>query len=249
MHIQNDINYKMRGILVDWLLEVHYKFKMHAGSLWLCVNIIDRFLSKEVTMRSKLQLVGVVSLLIACKFEEVSPPEVKDCIYITDYAYDKEEVLRMESRILNSINYNLIVPTGYHFLIRYLNRIRASNLTRFLANYYAERNLQESDILNFKSSLVAASCVYLALLQQVMDLSRKEKRVWNRALEEETSYSEKDLYLCAYQMITNVSEEAITNSKRKLTAAKKKYNTEKCMFVSALDVPTVELLKECYHRR
>ena len=245
--MQNDINYKMRGILIDWLLEVHYKFKMHTSSLWLCVSIIDRFLSKEVMMRSKLQLVGVVSLLIACKFDEVSPPEVKDCIYITDYAYDKEELLRMETRILTTINYNLIVPTGYHFLMRYLNRIRASNLTRFLACYYSERNLQEPDILLFKSSLIAASCVYLALLQQVINLPKRDRRVWNKALEEETSYSERDLFDCAYKMITNVNEEALTNSKRKLVSAKKKYSTEKYLFVSTLDLPDVSLLFERYH--
>ena len=77
----------MRGILVDWLIEVHNKFKLHAQTLWLCVNILDRYLEKVDVQRTKLQLVGVTALLIAAKFEEIYPPEIKDCVYITDFAY------------------------------------------------------------------------------------------------------------------------------------------------------------------
>ena len=45
MESQNDINEKMRRILFDWLIEVHYKFKLRPQSLYLTVNLIDRFLS------------------------------------------------------------------------------------------------------------------------------------------------------------------------------------------------------------
>jgi hypothetical protein len=83
MYKQNDINIKMRSILIDWLVEVHHKFKLQPSTLWLCVNILDRYLEVVPTVRSKLQLVGVSSLLISCKFEEIYPPEVRECVYIT----------------------------------------------------------------------------------------------------------------------------------------------------------------------
>jgi hypothetical protein len=44
MEKQNDINEKMRAILVDWLIEVHLKFKLLPETLFLTVNIIDRYL-------------------------------------------------------------------------------------------------------------------------------------------------------------------------------------------------------------
>ena len=47
MERQEDINDKMRGILIDWLIEVHLKFKLLPESLYLTVNLIDRFLDKE----------------------------------------------------------------------------------------------------------------------------------------------------------------------------------------------------------
>ena len=51
---QTDINEKMRAILVDWLIEVHLKFKLLPETLFLTVNLIDRFLEKQVIQRTKL---------------------------------------------------------------------------------------------------------------------------------------------------------------------------------------------------
>ena len=86
---QKEINDKMRAILVDWLIEVHSKFKLQKETLFLTINIIDRFLEKTIVSKSRLQLVGVTALLIASKYEEIYPPEVKDFVYITDRAYSK----------------------------------------------------------------------------------------------------------------------------------------------------------------
>ena len=94
---QTDINEKMRAILVDWLIEVHYKFKLLPETLFLTVNLIDRYLERNDVVRTKLQLVGVGAMLIASKYEEIYAPEVRDFVYITDKAYTKEEILIMES--------------------------------------------------------------------------------------------------------------------------------------------------------
>lgn len=64
-------------------------------TLFLTVNIIDRFLEKEVVRRKKLQLVGVTAMLLACKYEEVSVPVVEDLVLISDRAYTKGQILEM----------------------------------------------------------------------------------------------------------------------------------------------------------
>jgi len=89
MHNQPDINEKMRAILIDWLVEVHLKFKLVPETLYLTVNLIDRYLEKVPVMREKLQLAGVTAMLIASKYEEIYAPEVQDFVYITDKAYSK----------------------------------------------------------------------------------------------------------------------------------------------------------------
>ena len=96
MSIQEDINEKMRGILIDWLIEVHLKFKLRQETLYLCFQLIDRFLENTNVQRQKLQLVGVTGLMLASKYEEIYPPEVRDYVYICDNAYSREEILQME---------------------------------------------------------------------------------------------------------------------------------------------------------
>ncbi|EPS70926.1 hypothetical protein M569_03835, partial [Genlisea aurea] len=96
---QPEINGKMRAILVDWLIEVHRKFELMPESLYLTVNILDRFLSVKTVSRRELQLVGISSMLIACKYEEIWAPEVNDLVAISDNAYIREQVLKMEKTI------------------------------------------------------------------------------------------------------------------------------------------------------
>lgn len=92
MDNQQFIDERMRSILVDWLVEVHLKFKLVPETLYLMVNLIDRYLAKKEVTRSKLQLVGVTALFIATKYEEIYPPELRDLVYICDRAYSKFEV-------------------------------------------------------------------------------------------------------------------------------------------------------------
>ena len=92
MECQPHINERMRSILVDWLVEVHLKFKLVPETLYLTINLIDRYLEIKEVSRPKLQLVGVTSLLIASKYEEIYPPELRDLVYICDRAYTRSEV-------------------------------------------------------------------------------------------------------------------------------------------------------------
>jgi len=64
----------MRGILVDWVIEVHLRFRLLPETLFLTINIIDRYLEKTIMERVRLQLVAVAALLIASKYEEIYVP-------------------------------------------------------------------------------------------------------------------------------------------------------------------------------
>ena len=163
MYKQEDINTRMRAILVDWLVEVHMKFRLVPETLYLCVSIIDRYCSKVDVLRSKLQLIGVTALLVACKHEEIYPPEVRDCVYITDRAYNRQEVLDMEQDILKVLDWKISRPTAFPFLDRFLCLSNASEMTKHAAAYYLERTLQEHSFLQFRPSVVSASAVILAL--------------------------------------------------------------------------------------
>ena len=159
---QNDINSTMRAILIDWLAVVHTKFRLLPETLYLCVNIIDRYLSRTSIHRRSLQLLGITSLFVACKYEEIYPPEVKDCVYITDRTYSRQDILDMEFNIVKVLEFKMTVPTAYPFLQRFLHITNAPKIVRDLASFYTERMLQEYCMLNFRGSLLACAAVCLA---------------------------------------------------------------------------------------
>ncbi len=163
MERQPDINEKMRAILVDWLVDVHIRFKLLPETLFLTVNIIDRYLEKERVARDRLQLLGVTAMLIASKYEEIYPPEVKDFAYITDHAYTKDEILTMEQKVLHTLEFNLNVPSSQRFLQRFCAVSAADPKTVNLGKYFIELALTEIGMLKYPPSMVAAGGLYAAL--------------------------------------------------------------------------------------
>jgi len=70
-------------------------------------------------------LVGVTAMLIASKYEEIYAPEVRDFVYITDKAYTKEEILKMEYAMLATLDFNITSPSSYRFLERFVKIAKA----------------------------------------------------------------------------------------------------------------------------
>ena len=71
---QTEINSKMRKILIDWLIDVHLKYRLLPETLFIAINLIDRYAQRTTITRRKYQLVGVTCLMIAAKYEEIYPP-------------------------------------------------------------------------------------------------------------------------------------------------------------------------------
>ena len=98
---QREVTEKMRAYLVDWLAEIHYKFKMWTETLYVTVGIIDRYLALTPDFKKEdLQCLGITALHIAGKYEEIYPPELKNLLRATDNAVAKHEIIDMEFSIL-----------------------------------------------------------------------------------------------------------------------------------------------------
>lgn len=149
---QREINDKMRAILVDWLIEVHQKFKLQKETLFIAIKIIDRYLEQQPVNKSRLQLVGVTALLIACKYEEIYPPELKDFVFITDKAYTKEDVLQMEFHILSTLSFDITFPTAHRFLERYMKILGDDQTVSIFAYFFVELALVDIRLLQYPCS-------------------------------------------------------------------------------------------------
>lgn len=228
---QPDITAKMRSILIDWLVAVHQKFRLLQETLYLTVNIIDRFLSAKPVKRHKLQLVGVTAMLVAAKYEEcIEIPRASDFVFITDEAYTREEILQMEALILKVIAFDVTVPSPLAFLARYMSAARAVThiypggdpvsvdiifRAKHLASYLLDLSLQHYDMLGHTASERAATAVYLA-----GKLTGAWQ--WTLTLQHYSEYTERDLEQCAQKLFNVLLAEQ--NAKNKLTAITKKFS-------------------------
>ena len=107
MQNQSEITEKMRAYLIDWLTELHLKFKLWSETLYVTIGIIDKFLQIEPDFKKKdLQCLGITAIHIAGKYEEIYPPELKHLLKVTDNIITKESVLKLENKILQKLDFN-----------------------------------------------------------------------------------------------------------------------------------------------
>jgi cyclin B len=141
---------------------VHLKFRLVPESLFLTVNLIDRYLEKKAVLRQQLQLVGGTAMFLASKYEEIYPPEVKDFVHVTDRAYTKDQLVKTERDMLEVLSFNVTVPSAWRFLERFCHLAGATEQTEALARYLLELSLVEYHMLRYKPSLQAAAALFLA---------------------------------------------------------------------------------------
>ncbi|KAL4137290.1 hypothetical protein PRIC2_000812 [Phytophthora ramorum] len=227
---QSDITAKMRAILVDWLVDVHYKYGLLPQTLHIAVLLLDRYLEKSLTVeRQRLQLVGVSAMFIAAKYEEIYPPEAVDFVKITDNAYTREQVFQMEAKMLAAVGYRVTFPTAFQFMKRFLKASRTcDDRVEHFAHYVIDRSLQEYKLIKYLPSTIAASAVHIARTQM------RDSPAWSSTLEHHSSYSERSLMPCIDEL-----KEILWNTQNgvgkmaKLSAARRKFSKERFMSVAA----------------
>ncbi|KAE8396526.1 cyclin-like protein [Aspergillus alliaceus] len=183
---QPDLEWKMRGILVDWLIEVHTRFRLLPETLFLAVNIIDRFLSAEVVALDRLQLVGVAAMFIASKYEEVLSPHVANFSHVADETFSDKEILDAERHILATLEYNMSYPNPMNFLRRISKADNYDIQTRTLGKYLMEISLLDHRFMAYRQSHVGAAAMYLARLIL-------ERGPWDATLAYYAGYDEKEI--------------------------------------------------------
>ncbi|CAK7346930.1 unnamed protein product [Dovyalis caffra] len=226
--IQKDINASMRAILVDWLVEVAEEYRLVPDTLYLTVNYIDRYLSGNVMNRQRLQLLGIACMMVAAKYEEICAPQVEEFCYITDNTYFRDEVLEMESTVLNYLKFEMTAPTAKCFLRRFVRAAQGidevpSMQLECLANYIAELSLLEYTMLCYAPSLVAASAIFLAKF-----ILLPSKRPWNSTLQHYTLYEPVDLCDCVKDLLRLY----FGSHNSTLPAIREKYSQHKYKFVA-----------------
>ena len=226
MSTHKDMNESMRIVLLDWLLDIHYRFKMFPSTLFIAVSIIDRYLAGNEISRSKLQLVGATALFIAAKYEETyEVPELSEMVRLCAKVYTKHEFLEMESVILRFLDFDLIVDSSYKFLEPLSKIDQMENKYFFLSRYILELSLFDLKTYKYKPSLLAASAIYLT------NKLKKKARCWSPDLEEHCGYTEQDIRPCAKELLLILERASVDPL---LKSIKKKFSSASYCEVSKL---------------
>jgi G2/mitotic-specific cyclin 3/4 len=162
MDLQAEIQWSMRSVLMDWLVQVHNRFTLLPETLFLSVNYVDRFLSAKVVSLGKLQLVGATALFLAAKYEEINCPSVQEIVYMVDGAYTIDEVLKAERFMLSMLQFELGWPGPMSFLRRVSKADDYDVETRTLAKYFLEITIMDERFVGCTPSLLAAGAHCLA---------------------------------------------------------------------------------------
>ncbi|ODV91742.1 hypothetical protein CANCADRAFT_30077 [Tortispora caseinolytica NRRL Y-17796] len=159
---QTEVNQDMRNILVDWLVEVHTSFRLMPETLYLALNIFDRFLTLKQVKIDRLQLIGATCLFIAAKYEEIFPPVAEAFVFVGDGVFRPEDLHEAEILILNCLDYSMSYPNPMNFLRR-ISKADSSHMeTRTIAKYLLELTAVSDKFHGIEPSLCAATAMFLS---------------------------------------------------------------------------------------
>lgn len=158
MSYQKDLRWAMRTVLVDWIIDVHYKLGLMPETLYLSVNLIDRFLSVRVVTISKLQLVGISGLLIASKYQEIVSPSIETFVVLTDRSFCESDILRAEKYMLHCLDYRI----GSSSPLYWVRACTSHKEALRLGTVILDLAFLDEVFLRFRFSILGCSVSYIA---------------------------------------------------------------------------------------
>jgi len=178
------ITERMRTRMADWMIEVLSNYHCDEATYFESINLMDRYfkecdIRKQILQPSELHLIGVTSMFIASKYQDIYPLRLK--IVQDKIAHNKltcQEIKDKEEEITRYLNYNIGLPTMWDFINLFLEEIFYINCNKhqiknqiLLDTYYQDIITDEDDdlgdLINSKYTknmlnLLKYVCIYLA---------------------------------------------------------------------------------------
>lgn len=164
MDAQPELRWFMRPYLVDFIVEIHQTFRLRPETLFLTMNIVDRYVSKRIVYKRHYQLVGCAALLIASKFEDAKDrvPTVTELAQMCCNAYEESAFTQMEGHVLSTIGWVLGFPTPEAWLrLSFLHQPQDQK-TMSVARFLVEATLFQRDFIGVVPSQLADGALFLA---------------------------------------------------------------------------------------
>jgi hypothetical protein len=253
MNAQRELNAVLRGMMVDWLVKVHSTFRLRSATLHLAIQLLDRFLAKTQVPRRLFELVAIVTLFIASKFEDVSrknlsepqkdllraigvrrpmevqPLQTADIFYVTSNRYRQDDIYTIERTILATLGFQLTFPTAAHFSEILQKANDCDSTHAHLSNYFIELSLTDLRMVRYAPSLLVSA----SLLLSNHLLERPER--WPVHMVQQSRYEERTLMPCAEEiaLLVDAAPSALLQAVRKKYSLPQYHEVSRMSFLQA----------------
>ena len=157
------INEKHRAVVIEWLSYIVHYFSQSNETLFMSINIMDRYISKKRITLNIYQLVAISSYLIASKYEDTFTPSIDDLIYISKNIYNHNDITAMEKDILDTLNFDIFSVSSYQFFSSFYLISNINNKILFcLGHLILEICLLNIEIMSCEQSLLAIGSLLIA---------------------------------------------------------------------------------------
>ncbi|KAF5254269.1 hypothetical protein FANTH_933 [Fusarium anthophilum] len=179
--MQREIQWTMRPYLIDFLIEAHGAFGLLPETLFLTVNLLDRYCSKRVVYKQYYQLVGCAALLIAAKYGDKKGrvPQIHELNNMCCGLYDASMFTQMEIHILNTLDWIIGHPTVDFFSQLMVAEEGGDEEVAHMAAYLCEIALYHRDFVSTKPSVMARSSLTIA--RAILGRSEVNNGDWDQA--------------------------------------------------------------------
>jgi len=223
---QTEITPRHRAFLVDWMCRLNYTTQIATESLYRAVGIVDRAIRRTQMSPHRLTLVGAAAMLIASKIEDTVPMPVADACAVADNAFSPQDLLRMETQLINLVEFDTEFPTPLFFLTIFLKLNGRTQETMLLARYLCELCMTAPEFVGARASAIAATA-----LMMTRTLAGDEP--WTEALAGYTRYGFEDL--CGYGK--TVHRMLLDRNRKESEFMRRKYASEPFCNVAGVPVP------------
>lgn len=112
MNPEAEIEHWMRDKLINWVINLGEEIGISIETAQLAITLINRFLATSKVVKSTLQLVGIVGLIIAIKFHETIGYTLDHAMMHTGSIYTREDIQVTEVFIMGKLDWCLKIPTA-----------------------------------------------------------------------------------------------------------------------------------------
>lgn len=226
--IQSNITPRMRATVVDWIVDVHCKLRMHTETLYLAVNLIDQYLTHNNIDKGKFQRLACAAILIAAKNLEIYPPSVRKLVKLADQSFTEVALTRMEKTLLSAVGFRVDRVLPCTFLKRFLRLTESDNLKlSMLAHFLCDTSILDVEFIGMMPSKLAAAIVCLSVT-----LLRGAGQ-WTQYMVTNTGYSVTELEPIVQKLLQSVT----TASTGRFQAIRRKYASKSMARVSGISFP------------